>query len=401
MNEQQAQAVLSRAREHIFCMAVPDAATDLCQANLTYGLAKIHLAQQQCGYSPDASFIGTPDMTITRNSGRWRAGIGYGGRLSWGSGERDMVVLDVKPNTCGMLVGGLNERPDPRELTGRLHEMQRARLVLDDIELEWDFGTGNHFIDVYAVADDSPARDLPPFVFVIHASGAELRNQTRHGPGLYWDASEYWQQRCRVVNTPWGPLHVLQGDAAREYVAHYWHADSFALRRRALAAQALFGEHRVIANANHQGLCNANEILLGCQSTAVPPECLLPIMVRADRPAFLMRGLPNLTDDRMQWLGFVEAAQRHGLRDRLRTANIIPHGSGYSLPHLSRVRRVMEIDGTRYFELERPDQQDTQIISDPRDLTCGYRDESVVHRSVECGLGTIAARLEPLFVLKT
>ena len=39
--------------------------------------------------------------------------------------------------------------------------------------------------------------------------------------------------------------------------------------------------------------------------------------------------------------------------------------------------------------------------SDPKDLTCGYRDEAVVHRTVECGLGTVAARLDPLFVLKT
>lgn len=394
-------AALARARDHIFSMAVLDAAADLCIANMTYGLAKIHYAQERFGMAADASFVGTPDMTITRNSGRWRAGIGYGGRLSWGDGGRDMVVLDVKPNTCGMLVGGLRERPDVGELTRRLHDLHGREMVMDDVAIKWDFGTGNHFVDVFATAEDSPERDVAPYVFVIHASGAELRGQTVHGPGLYWDDSAHWQARWELVQTPWGPLHILRGDAAAEYMEVYWKTDGFAIRRRALAAEALFGDYEPIANSNHQGLINPNEIILGCQGTVGENVSgLLPIMVRADRPAFLMRGLPNLSDEQIDRLGFRERAERLGLLSRLQHADIIPHGAGYSLPHLSRVRRVIEINGTRYFELERPNQQDTQIISEPKDLTCGYRDESVVYRSVECGLGTIAARLDPLFVLK-
>jgi hypothetical protein len=194
-------------------------------------------------------------------------------------------------------------------------------------------------------------------------------------------------------------LHLLRGEAARDYVDLYWRTDDFAMRRRHRAAEALFGDFEVIANINHQGLFNDNEVLLGCQST-LPPTRLLPIMVRADRPAFLLRGLPNLTDEQIDRLQFRERAERIGQVHRLRTANVLPHGAGYALPHLSRVRRVIEIGDTRYFELERPDQRDTQIIADPRDLAIAYRDESVVMRTVEIGLGVIAARLEPLFVLK-
>lgn len=395
------QEALRRAREHIFSMALPDAASDLCVANFTYGLAKIHHAQERHGLPPDATFVGTPDMTITRNSGRWRAGIGYGGRLSWGDGARDLLVLDAKPNTCGMLVGGLKKRPDARESTQRLHDLHAREVVLDGVPISWDFGTGNHFVDVFETADSSARRDLAPYVFVIHASGAELRSQTEHGPGLYWDSSEEWQARCEIIETPWGALHILRGEAASDYMRVYRETDEFAIRRRALAGRALFGEYAPISNTNHQGLINPNEVLLGCQSTSAEPEQLLPIMIRADRPAFLMRGLPNLDEAHIDELGFRERAEECGVLPRLREANIIPHGAGYALPHLSRVRRVMEINGSRYFEIERPGQQDTQIISEPKDLTCAYRDEAVAHRSVECGLGTIEAKLDPLFVLKT
>lgn len=401
MAHAESQQALARARRHIFSMALPDAAADLCIANMTYGLAKIHHAQQHYGLPPDATFVGTPDMTITRNSGRWRAGIGYGGRLSWGDGSRNMIVLDVKPNTCGMLVGGLRERPDVVDLTQRLHDLQRREVVLDDVPIKWDFGTGNHFVDVFETVETESGLDLAPYVFVVHASGAELRGQTEHGPGLYWDDGEQWQARCELLDTPWGPLHILRNAAADDYMRLYWQTDDFAIRRREVAGRALFGEFEIISNTNHQGLMNPNEILLGCQSTSdQPPDTLLPIMVRADRPAFLMRPLPNLTQEVIDALRFREQAEEAGALDHLTEANIIPHGAGYCLPHLSRVRRVIEINGARYFELERPHQQDTQIISEPRDLTCGYRDEGVVHRSVECGLGTIAARLEPLFVLK-
>jgi hypothetical protein len=393
-------AVLERARDHLFSMGMADAAADLCAANLAYGLAKIHLAQEHCGYPPDATFIGTPDMTITRNSGRWRAGIGYGGRLSWGDGDRDMMVLDVKPNTCGMLVGGLRELPDVAALTRRLHALRHEPMELDGVSIEWDFGTGNHFIDVFEVSDDSPDRSVPPYVFVVHASGAELRGASESGPGLYWDEGSGWETRWELFETPWGPLHLLRGEAARDYVNLYWRTDDFAMRRRYMAASALFGQFEVISNTNHQGLLNDNEVLLGCQSTDVPPTRLLPIMVRADRPAFLLHGLPNLTDSQIDALGFRERAEAIGRLARLKSANILPHGAGYALPHMSRVRRVIEIGDTRYFELERPDQRDTQIIAEPRDLAIGYRDESVVTRTVEIGLGSIAARLQPLFVLK-
>jgi hypothetical protein len=84
--------LLSRAESHIFSTGLNDGGTQLCRANMKYGLAKIHWVQEQFGLKPDATFISTPDMTITRNAARWQSGFGYGvrsaggmGRTSWSS----------------------------------------------------------------------------------------------------------------------------------------------------------------------------------------------------------------------------------------------------------------------------------------------------------------------------
>ena len=89
---------LTRAEAHIFSTGIPDGGTQLCRANMKYGLAKIHWVQEQFGLKPDATFISTPDMTITRNAARWQSGFGYGGKISWGDGS---VILWAGPYDSG------------------------------------------------------------------------------------------------------------------------------------------------------------------------------------------------------------------------------------------------------------------------------------------------------------
>ena len=389
---------LQFAAEHIFAMGISDAAASLCLANMQYGLAKLHYAQEQLGLSQRALFIGTPDMTITRNTGRWKAGFGYGGKIVWGRPEDEFVVLDVKPNTCGMLVGGLDARPDPAVLTERLHALSGAALELDGVPLAWDLSEGNHFIDVFEVDTREAGLPLPPYAFVVHAAGAELRRASKHGPGLYWDAANGQKAGFEVIATPWGALHVMTGQPARDYLAFYERAEDFAARRRHLAAERIFGDFSVIANVNHQGLRGMNQILLGCQDST--GEGLCPIMLRADLPGYLMRGLPNATDAQIDSFGWRERAERLGVVDELRRANVIPHGAGYFVPGGGQVQRVQEIGEERYFELSGRDGGEATVISDPKNIAPQYRGMEVIEKTLECGLGTIAAELKPLFVLK-
>jgi len=87
MNKEQ---ILRNAKNHCFFIGLNDSGSELCKANTVYGIAGIHCIQNQLGVSPNATFISTPDMTITRNTGRWKSGFGYGGKIS---GDPETMTL--------------------------------------------------------------------------------------------------------------------------------------------------------------------------------------------------------------------------------------------------------------------------------------------------------------------
>lgn len=394
------EKLLRNARNHCFFIGLSDSGAELCKTNSPYGLANIHFVQQLLGRSPDATFVSTPDMTITRNATRWMSGFGYGGKLTWGDGTDPLVFLDTKPNACGMLLGGLDELPDIESLIRKLHEIETSRLSLDEVEISWDFYKSNHFIDLFEAFPTTKLDfDLPRYTFVIHGSAGEFRGDTDLGFGLYHDKSPLLREMAERIATPFGTYHVLQGEAAIQYFERYKYVESFAARKRRLAAELLFGEFVEIANESHQGLVSLNEIILGCHH-AKDRTRLYPLTLRGDLPAYLVRGRPNLSPETVDLLGFEKRARRLGVYERLTHTDIIPHGGGYVLPDILGVRRVFEVESKRYFEVDMLNDRGKQVISEVRELPYEYRGRRVVLRAVEVGLLEIVAKMIPQYVLK-
>ncbi|HET9947560.1 MAG TPA: hypothetical protein VFQ22_01415 [Longimicrobiales bacterium] len=396
-----AQERLRRAEDHIFSTGLSDSGARLALANMRYGLAKVHHVQEALGMRPDATFVAAPDLTVTRNVARWRSGFGYGGVVAWGDGEDELVILDLKPNACGMIVGALDHLPNRTELLQRVHDLGHTRVEIDGIPVTWDFGKSNHFIDVCRVIPMDGAR-LPPFVFLMHFAGDELRGDGPHGPGIYWDKSATLRRWMRVHETPFGCLRVLVGGHARAYVRHYQRVEAFVRERRRYAAAYVFGPHDVLNNETHQGLTGINRMVLGCYSFApgAGEGLLYPVGLRPDLPSYLVRGRPNLSRAAMDRLGFDGRARRLGVSERVEGAHVLPHGGGYVFPDIAGVACVHELDGERYFELEPSSGQGRQIVEDVRDLPFEYRDEKVLDRAVELDMLEVVACLVPEFVLK-
>ncbi len=389
---------LQRADAHLFSTALPDSGSRLGVANMRYGLAKIHWVQERLGLPANATFISAPDLTVTRNTARWDSGFGYGGILTWGDGELDVAILDLKPNACGMLVGGLDALPPMEDLLARAHALKNEPVEIEGIPIEWDFGKGNHFIDLFRVepAGDTP---LPPYAFIMHFAGSELRGETEHGPGLCWDDSPTLRARMELFDTPFGPLRILTGDDARAYFEFYRLAETFVQNRRLYAASRLFDAYTPINNDTHQGLSHPNQILLGCYRFT-DPNRLYPIALRPDVPAYLVRGKPNLTPETIETLGFEKRARSLGVYEQLTTANLLPHGGGYTFPHIQGVVTVHQLDGQRYFEVDVVTGSGHQLISGIRSLPYQYRGREVVLRTLELDMAEIAARLTPVYILK-
>jgi len=392
------QELLAQAEAHIFSTGLGDSGSKLCKSNMRYGLAKVHYWQQKMGFSPLATFIGSPDMTITRNKGRWMSGFGYGGKISWGKGNEEVVVLDIKPNACGMLVGGIEELPRERNLLERIEKFQSSVNIIDKVEVKWDFSKGNHFIDIFSV---KPRRDikLPPYVFIIHGSVSELKKTSPLGWGLYWDDSPSLQGAIIEFDTPFGPLHLVEGENARRYFQLYQFADNFSKKRRQLVAENLFGDYELLFNENHQGLLNYNEVLLGCHFVNDFNK-LYPLTLRSDLPAYLLKGKPNLSCEVIEALGFENRSKKLGVYDNLKKANIIPHGGGYVFPHLLNVEEVYEVEGKRYFKTDVANDRGKQIICDTQDIPYQYRGKEVLLKVLELNMAEVVAKLTPLYVVK-
>ena len=126
---------LERAREHCFVDGVGDAGEALCVANQVYGIAKIHYVQDKLGLPPDATFVGAPDATVTRNETRWRQGFGYGGRIRW---TGDFAVLDIKSNACGMIVASTPEPLRRENLVEAALAVKNNGLRVDGIDVDFD-----------------------------------------------------------------------------------------------------------------------------------------------------------------------------------------------------------------------------------------------------------------------
>jgi len=392
--------MLQNAKNHCFFIGLNDSGAELCKANTVYGIAGIHYVQNQLGVSSSATFISTPDMTVTRNSSRWRSGFGYGGKISWGAGNDELVILDAKPNACGMLVGGLEELPEIESLIRKLHAMGTSTAKIDGIEVIWDFYKSNHFIDVFRVKPVAKLdQNLPPYAFIIHASADELRGDNESGFGLYYDTSEQLREMAERIETPLGQFHILAGSRANKYFEQYQRAENFSKKKRKMAAELLFGKFLEISNETHQGLINMNEIVLGCHYLN-DHATLFPLTLRGDLPAYLVKGNPNLSSESIDLLGFEKRAKSLGVYDRLLKADIFPHGGGYVLPDVLTVNKVIEVDGKRYFEVEMQNDRGKKIISGVRELPYEYRGRKVVLRTLEIGSIEIVAKLIPQYVLK-
>lgn len=389
-----------RAKEHCFLSGVGDVGEALCGANMPFGIAKIQHVQAELGLRPDATFVGAPDATVTRNTRRWAQGFGYGGRIQWSG---DFAVLDIKSNACGMIVAELDDPPPPEEIRERARRLIETPLVVDGVALEFDLAESNHFLDLCEVRETyGGAKAEAKTYAIIHSSGHEHREATAKGPGIYYDASATLAAMAEERATPWGPLHILRGDAAREWFTFYQWAQDFSLRRREALARALLGPLEVTCNRTHQGLGAINDAILGCyvfDDDDLERGQLFPLTLSPDLPAYLVQARPNLDDQALDETGFGERAERHGVTARLRNANVLPHGGGYSYAQYSRVGRVVEQDGARQFELVKRDGS-SELVSDVRGAAYGYRGDEVRQRMLALRLAEPRIKTEITYILK-
>jgi len=395
--------LLTRAKQFIFSTGLNDGASKLCKANMKYGLAQFHIIQEKYGLEPNATFISSPDETISRNAYRWNSGLGYGGRLVWGNGNDKLVFLNIKPNHCGILVGGLEELPEIYGIIEGIDEIKSKMLYYDNIKIDWDYGISNHFINCFETKNLSTL-DLPPYMFMIHGSAPEFRDES-YGIGLYVDKSKTLKNIAIEETTVFGKQYILLDEEAKEYLEFNNRALVFSNMKRRIIADNLFEDYEIVCNQPHQFLKDYNNMYLGSNCTDLDCDIIkydiFPTALRADIAAYLFKGKQNFSETTLKNMKFIKRAEKLGLLDLLRNANVLPHGGGYNLTDTKKIRKVLEYKDQRYFELIlRSDIERVKIIRDISNLQFEYRGREVILKTLQLDLGEMVARLNPVFSLK-
>ncbi|MFQ5887905.1 MAG: hypothetical protein ACE5HY_04330 [Candidatus Hydrothermarchaeales archaeon] len=391
--------LLKLAEKHTFSLGVRDLASTLSYQNMMYGLGKILHVTENC------LCVFGPDATITRNIRRWQYGFGYGGLIKWF--EDDIMFPEIMPNGCGMIVVRLDELPEKKELFESVSYVEDNEITLDGVQLKPDFGSGNHFLEFYTPLELSPELDntMPPdcYYAVLHCSSPEKKND------LYGKIDD-----GNKVKTPLGPISVLDGSEAKEYLKTWKDFESFTKKRREVLMKALMEHSQMIINKTHQGMFGDKEVRLGCYDTTDTSDGnpYFPVTLRWDLPMYIIKGKENLTKESIARLRFDKRAEKLGLAEELVHANILPHGGGYRLDIPYSETEIVRSGNRRYFILKEPrtdllgaDEKSLQrygeiTFTNPRELPFEYRGKNVIEKSIEYDLGVPMAKFQPLKTLK-
>ena len=385
--------LLEEAANHIYDFGSQDASDILAKLNLKHGLAKLIWVLRKHKVDTENLFaVTSPDSGITRNKERWQAGFSYGCLLRWPSKEEAgsaFAFPEIRPNACGMLVAKLNEIPSLNELCERLHKIEKEGVEVESERLKLNVGISNHFIELCKV-EESNSPELKPGdnVAVIHTSPSEFKS-------WLYDYKSWEAKGGTNEDTPFGPLLVLQGQLAEEYINAYQQIERFSYHKRLVLAKHLFKDFEVISNPTHQGLFGANEARLGLYSFENQDE-LLPLTFRWDIHVYLIKPEANITEELLDKEGLKHLPPAK--KDFLKNLNMLPHGGGYEIPFSPEGWRVMQNGSKRLFANRT--QANEFVFSSPSEIPYYYRGLQIIKDITRLRLGSVAAKLKQVYTLK-
>jgi len=357
--------LLLMAKERIILPSEIDTTAVLASYNLQFGIGRLLHAVRTIVPDADVRFTASVDFTVTRSPARWGSGFSYGGLLELLTSGVRLVAPEIRPNTCGVLVGALPTQMTPEELVRRIVAVS-SRFPPG----VWDYSRRNHFVNVYRCVATGQQ------IFFLHGCPEVLRSDGQDRLGLYPEHSTYWQSRLHRVRTPLGEAALLLDDVAEEYWQTYQQSEAHSKRDRMNTATEIFGEFDPICNETHEGMASSTSYLLGCH-VARDTSASYPLMTTLGKPAYLVSGTtpPPAT-------------------------SLLPHGTGYEFGFLPGQCDVScAANGAILFVFE-GDPGGTQVFRDFTNIPFTYRNPAIVEQWERNSVLTIRRVLMPFVSTK-
>ena len=308
----------SIAQERIFSLAVGDRLGEIAPKIMEVGYAKVLYAADSLGSRTDDSFVFlAPDGTCSLNVERTRRGFAYGGLLDMDF-DGLLATSNSMPNGCGFSVFEISDVEDGK----LIRHLESSQQNLGEDELS-QFGKGNHFAGVYRVCDPVSGEDTGRRLMVVHCSG-HVGGDLLYYPDRWLSGEDGYH----LVQTPHGPVTLLESDAREMYKTQFQKTeDANSLNRDKTAEEILGGlEWKRLSSITHQGLLPSRH-LIGTQRS----QGELPIAFNPEEGLAIVRSKPNLSKECVAQWSEGWRVEELEIEKKIMNLNITPHGGGYEL----------------------------------------------------------------------
>ncbi len=377
---------MKNAEKYLFSLGMGDPAEEVGRINAILYIAKMHYIQEKLGYRPRGMFIGAPDFTFQTSPHKFYASVPEGGKIIWGDGSYDLIPGEMEFDFCGMLVGAVKNDPDLEGILDTLHKMKEKNLEIDGRKIGLrNFSPGSHFLNLYEV--ENQVLDLPKVVAVLHTSSDKMRDPL----------TNFVRERAEEMQTPFGKSFILQGDDAREYERRCKYASDFSRKKRKLLFEEIFGSNEIIANHNHYELTGPNEAIIGCNIISKEGEVFVATLSDS-LSAYLVKGKMNISPEKIREI--VSGPIEGWAYEKLRRANILPHGGGHKLNEVDGVAKVILYPDGKVIIPKCGSKNGTSAYVDMKEISRSYRSEAILSRVRSLELGDHYAALRFIYGIK-
>lgn len=375
---------IKHAEKYLFNLGMQDTAGRIGEINAIWFIAKMHYIQEKLGYEPKAMVIGSPDFTFQKSVDKFQASVPEGAKVIWGGNSYNFIPVEIRPDFCGMLVGGADDSSYDNILD-KLYEMKRKRYEIDSVEIQLrNFSPGSHFLNVYEIKNHEEL-NLPERVAILHTSSNEM-----HKPLV-----KFARENGEEIKTPFGNSLILRDEDAVEYEKYCRNASLFSKEKRKLLYEEIFNNDEIISNCNHYELLGLDEAIIG--SNIVNEEGgIFSITFLNILPAYLVKSRRNLSERKIKEI--LPREMEGWVFDKLRNANLLPHGGGHKLNSFKLKETIVYPSGKKLFILSHAN--NVLACEELWNIPTTYRSDDVLEKVFSLELAEPYATLEFLYGIK-
>ncbi len=312
----------NEAEKRIFSLGAGNRIVPIAEAVMKIGFSKILYAASELGVDLESSkpyVLFAPDCTCSFNKTRTERGFSYGALMKV---ELNGMIgtNNAMPNACGYTLAEIITDKTDFALIDHLKQKQKE-IGKDHLQ---QLGKGNHFSAIYCVKDAITGEDTMKRFINVHSSG-KLGTEFLYNLDWLSDVDGYHR-----IETPHGPIELLEGEARRIYIEKYNEGDKINAEYREQVLTEIIGEgtFKILEEITHQGLSEDGVYhRLGVQVH----DGFIPIAFNSEEGLMLGKTKPNLGKELLQSWKYRENVEQLGYENELSSVNFSPHGGGYEL----------------------------------------------------------------------